>query len=294
MMTMKQMLEAGVHFGHQTSRWNPRMRPYIFGDRNGIHIINLEKTVQKFAAAQRFVSELASRGGMILFVGTKAAAASVVAEQAARCQMPYVNLRWPGGLLTNFPTVQTSVAKLKKLEEMEGKQDWGPATKKEILLMEKMRVKMLRSFGGIKEMHHLPAAVFIVDPRKEHIAVTEAKLLGLPIVAVVDTNCDPTGIQFPIPGNDDAIRSITLFSGAIADAVIEGRRSFEERIRAEDRGEQTSSGAPGRPTRPVEELVQEEPLTGVEVKVRHRTFVPGESEEAAVDAPEAQAEKAAE
>ncbi|MCC6158113.1 MAG: 30S ribosomal protein S2 [Deltaproteobacteria bacterium] len=295
MITMKQMLEAGVHFGHQTSRWNPKMKPFIFGDRNGIHIINLEHSLRKFTAAYRFVAEQAAQGGTILFIGTKPAAQTVIAEQASRCKMPYVNNRWPGGLLTNFQTVQISVTKLKKLEDMAAKSDWGQATKKEILLMEKQRVKMLKSFGGIKEMHGLPTAVFIIDPRKEHIAVDEVTSLGLPIVAVVDTNCDPSRITYPIPGNDDAIRAITLFSTAMADAVIEGRRFFEERIRAEDRGDQASKGAPSRSSRPVEQLVQEEPLPGVEVKVRHRNVVPGEegeeAEHAAEPAAEAEADK---
>ena len=276
MTSMKTMLEAGVHFGHQTGRWNPKMRPYIFGDRNGIYIINLEKTVALFDKAYKYVTDTVARGGTVLFIGTKKAASAEVRKQAEGCGMYYVNNRWPGGLLTNFQTVKRSVALLKELDEKHEKGEWGLSTKKEILKIEKTRAKLEKSFGGIKEMPDVPDVLFIVDPNKEKIAVLEGNKLGIPIVALVDTNCDPDGIEYVIPGNDDAIRSISLFAGGMADAVIEGQRVFERRTRADEKPGEAAPAYP-RSSRKVEELVKEEPVPGVEVEVR-RPHVKSEEE----------------
>jgi len=223
-ITMKQLLEAGVHFGHQTRRWNPKMKKYIFGARNGIYIVDLQKTLRQFKEAYRFVRELSSGGGKILFVGTKKQAQESIFEEAQRCSMPYVNHRWLGGMLTNFSTIRKSVGRLKKYETMEEEKDWGSFTKKEILNITKEKEKLSRSLEGIKDMGKLPDAIFIVDTKREEIAVKEARKLGIPVIAVVDTNCDPDVIEYVIPGNDDAIRSIRLFSSKIADAVIEGQQ----------------------------------------------------------------------
>jgi len=221
---MKELLEAGVHFGHQTKRWNPKMKDYIFGQRNGIYIIDLQKTLRLFKEAYRFVRELSAGGGKILFVGIKKQAQESVFEEAQRCSMPYVNHRWLGGMLTNFSTIRKSVARLKKYETMEEEKNWGSFTKKEILDLTKEKEKLSRSLNGIKEMSKLPDAIFIVDTKREEIAVKEARKLGIPVIAVVDTNCDPDLIEYVIPGNDDGIRSIRLFSSKIADAVIEGQQ----------------------------------------------------------------------
>jgi small subunit ribosomal protein S2 len=232
-VTMKQLLEAGVHFGHQTRRWNPKMKPYIFGARNGIHIIDLQKTVRLFKQAYEFVFDVAANGGEVLFVGTKKQAQESIMEEATRAGMPYVNHRWLGGMLTNYHTIKQSINKLKKLEAMfeDGSIERFP--KKEILRMEKLRQKLDRDLGGIKEMNGIPEAIFIVDSRYEEIAVAEAKKLHIPIVAIVDTNCDPDGIDYIIPGNDDAIRAIRLISSLMATAVIKGREKFEESKQAE-------------------------------------------------------------
>lgn len=223
-ITMKQLLEAGVHFGHQTRRWNPKMAKYIFGDRNGIYIIDLQKTLRCFKEAYRFVRELSSEGGVILFVGTKKQAQESIVEESGRCQMPYVNHRWLGGLLTNFATIKKSVNRLKKIQAMDKEQDWGGINKKEILGLQKEKDKLARNLEGVKDMGKLPDAVFIVDPKREEIAVKEVRKLGIPLIAVVDTNCDPDLVDYVIPGNDDAIRSIRLFASKIADAVIEGQQ----------------------------------------------------------------------
>ena len=223
-ITMKQLLEAGVHFGHQTRRWNPKMKKYIFGARNGIYIVDLQKTLRQFKESYRFVRELSSGGGKILFVGTKKQAQESIFEEAQRCSMPYVNHRWLGGMLTNFSTIRKSVGRLKKYETMEEEKNWGSFTKKEILNITKEKEKLSRSLEGIKDMGKLPDAIFIVDTKREEIAVKEARKLGIPVIAVVDTNCDPDVIEYVIPGNDDAIRSIRLFSSKIADAVIEGQQ----------------------------------------------------------------------
>jgi small subunit ribosomal protein S2 len=222
-LTMKELLEAGVHFGHQTKRWNPKMQKYIFGERNGIYIIDLQKTLKKFREAYAFTRDLAAGGGSVLFVGTKKQAQETVFEEASRCGMFYVNQRWLGGTLTNFATIRKSIARLKRLEEMRDTGEYDRLPKKEGLELERERQKLEKALVGIKSMEQLPSAVFIVDPRKEAIAVAEAQRLGISIVAIVDTNCDPTDIDYPIPGNDDAIRAVRLIASRIADAINEGR-----------------------------------------------------------------------
>jgi small subunit ribosomal protein S2 len=222
-LTMKELLEAGVHFGHQTKRWNPKMQKYIFGERNGIYIIDLQKTLKKFREAYAFVRDLASGGGTVLFVGTKKQAQDTVFEEATRCGMYYVNQRWLGGTLTNFTTIRKSITRLNKLEEMRETGEHERLPKKEVLELERERQRLEKALIGIRTMDHLPSAVFVIDPKKERIAVAEARRLGIPTVAVVDTNCDPTEIDYPIPGNDDAIRAVRLISARIADAVSEGR-----------------------------------------------------------------------
>jgi small subunit ribosomal protein S2 len=212
-----------VHFGHQTKRWNPKMQKYIFGERNGIYIIDLQKTLKKFREAYAFVRDLAAGGGSLLFIGTKKQAQDTVFEEASRCGMFYVNQRWLGGTLTNFTTIRKSITRLKKLEEMKETGEYERLPKKEALELEREREKLEKALIGIKSMDQLPSAVFIIDPRKEKIAVAEAQRLGIPIVAIVDTNCDPTGIDYPIPGNDDAIRAVRLITSRVADAVSEGR-----------------------------------------------------------------------
>ena len=219
-ITIKQLLEAGVHFGHPTKKWNPKMAEYIFTQRNGIHIVDLQKTVKKFEEAYNFVAELAQENGTILFVGTKKQAAETVKEEAERCGMYYTNNRWPGGMLTNFQTIRKSIKRLKDLEKMQADGTFDLLPKKEVAKKIKEIEDLQKSYGGIKEMHELPSCVFIVDTRKERNAVLEAKKLGIPVVAIVDTNCDPDDADYIIPGNDDAIRAIKLIAGALADAVI--------------------------------------------------------------------------
>jgi small subunit ribosomal protein S2 len=228
-ISMKQLLEAGVHFGHQTSRWNPKMRPYIFGARNGIHIIDLQQTVTMFKSAAGFVRDLAAAGGNLLFVGTKKQAQESIKEEAERCGMFHVQNRWLGGTLTNFSTIRQSIDRLRKLEEMENDPKIVDAlTKKEMLGLRREKEKLEQSLGGIKGMRKLPDAIFVIDPKQEEIAVREARKLGIPVVAVVDTNCDPDMVDQKVPGNDDAIRAIRLFCAAIADAVIEGKALHEQ------------------------------------------------------------------
>ena len=222
-IAMKELLEAGVHFGHQTKRWNPKMKDYIFGERNGIYILDLGKTVKLFNIAEQFVSRLASEGRTILFVGTKRQAKDVVAEEAARCGMFHVNERWLGGLLTNFATIQRSLGRLRDLEAMATDGRFDTLSKKEIARNEKERKKLAKNLDGIRGMTRLPDAVFIVDTRKEQIAVDEARKLKIPVIGIVDTNCDPDQVDFVIPGNDDALRAIRLFASRIADGVISGR-----------------------------------------------------------------------
>lgn len=225
---MKQLLEAGVHFGHQTRRWNPKMAQYIFTERNGIYIIDLQKTVKKLEEAYLFVRDVAADGSDVLFVGTKKQAQDSVKEEAIRCGMPYVNARWLGGMLTNFNTIKRRIKRLEQLKKMEADGTFDLLPKKEVIKL-KLEIEKLEKFmGGIVNMKKQPAAMFIVDPRKERIAVQEAHKLGIPIVAIVDTNCDPDEIDYVIPGNDDAIRAVRLIAGAMADAVIEGRQGEQE------------------------------------------------------------------
>ena len=223
-ISMKQLLEAGVHFGHQTRRWNPKMREYIFTERNGIFIIDLQKTVKKIDDAYNFIQQLSANGETILFVGTKKQAQESIEQEARRCGMYYVNQRWLGGMLTNFKTIQTRIAKLRKIEQMEENGDFDLLPKKEVIKLKAEQEKLEKNLGGIKEMKKLPGAMFVVDPRKEHIAVLEARALNIPIIGIVDTNCDPDEIDYVIPGNDDAIRAVKLIAGKMADAVIEGRQ----------------------------------------------------------------------
>ena len=223
-VSMKQLLEAGVHFGHQTRRWNPKMDRYIFAERNGIYIIDLQKTVKKLEEAYAFIKEVSENGGEVLFVGTKKQAMDSVREEAIRCGMPYVNARWLGGMLTNYQTIQKRIKRLAQLKAMEQDGTFNLLPKKEVIKLNLEIEKLEKFMGGITEMKKQPAALFIVDPRKERIAVAEAHKLGIPIVAIVDTNCDPDEVDYVIPGNDDAIRAVRLIAGAMADAVIEGRQ----------------------------------------------------------------------
>jgi small subunit ribosomal protein S2 len=231
-VSMKQMLETGVHFGHQTRRWNPKMRPFIFGARKGIHIIDLQQTVKLYRKAHDFMAETVARGGKVIFVGTKRQAQDVIKAEAERCGMYHVTNRWLGGTLTNFQTIRTSIARLKKLEAMFADGSVTRFLKKEIVGMEREVTKLNLTLGGIKDMEEPPAVAFIIDPHREEIAVKECRKLGIPIVAVVDTNCDPDLIDYIIPGNDDAIRAIKLFAAAMADACIEGQASAKDTIPA--------------------------------------------------------------
>ncbi len=221
-VTMKELLEAGCHFGHQTKRWNPKMRKYIFGSRNGIHIIDLQQTLNKLQEAYDYVREISSQGGTLLFVGTKRQAQDTIKREAERCGMPFVNQRWLGGTVTNFQTIRKSTQKLKQLEEAMADGTYEALTKKELLKLEREKAKLEKYFGGIKDMTKLPEAVFIVDTRKEMIALREAKKTDITSITIVDTNCDPDGIDFTIPGNDDAIRAIQLMTSKLADAALEG------------------------------------------------------------------------
>ena len=277
-MTMKQLLEAGVHFGHQTRRWNPKMKKYIFGDRNGIYIIDLQKTLRQFKEAYRFVRELSADGGVILFVGTKKQAQDAILEEAQRCSMPYINQRWLGGLLTNFATIKKSVTRLKKYEAMEEQQEWGGLTKKEILGIQKEKDKLSRYLSGIKDMGKLPEAVFVVDPKREDIAIREVRKLGIPVLAIVDTNCDPDMIDYVIPGNDDAIRAIRLFTSKMADAVIEG----QQLVGADDVGMIEGAGAAA------EVKKEAPPEAPAEAPAEEPGEEPGEDVEAAADVPDAE------
>jgi len=227
-ISMKELLEAGVHFGHQTKRWNPKMKEYIFGERNGIYIVDLQKTLKLFKEAMAYVAEMASQGKNVLFVGTKRQAQEAIAEEAQRCSMFYINHRWLGGLLTNYSTVKRSIERLKMLEEMHETGNYGGRTKKEIGQLERERKHLSQNLSGIRDMGRLPDVLFVIDSNKEEIAVAEARRLGIPVVAVVDTNCDPDQVDYVIPGNDDAIRAIRLFTNKIAEACIEGRQQVTE------------------------------------------------------------------
>jgi len=226
---MKELLEAGVHFGHQTKRWNPKMKKFIFGKRNGIYIIDLQKTLKQFKEASKFVTDLAAAGKNLLFVGTKRQAQDAIYEEANRCGMFYVNTRWLGGTLTNFSTIRKSIHRLKEIEGILAQDDNENLTKKERLRLDREKEKLEKNLTGIKEMDELPDALFVIDPKQEYIAVKEANILGIPVVAVVDTNCDPDLVDHVIPGNDDAIRAIRLFTAKVADAILEGLHAHSER-----------------------------------------------------------------
>ncbi|HXF72314.1 MAG TPA: 30S ribosomal protein S2, partial [Actinomycetota bacterium] len=228
-VTRRALLESGVHFGHQTRRWNPKMRRYLYGERSGIYIIDLEKALAGLEEAYAFVRDLAARGGILLFVGTKKQAQEPIEEHATRCGMPYVNTRWLGGMLTNFRTIAGRLLRLRELREMERGGAFEYLPKKEVLRLRHEKEKLERNLGGIQDLERLPDAIFVIDTKKEHIAVTEARKLGIPVVAIVDTNCDPDEVDYVIPGNDDAIRSVELVTRLMADAVIEGRRIGRER-----------------------------------------------------------------
>ena len=242
-VSMKQLLEAGVHFGHQTRRWNPKMAPYIFTERNGIYIIDLQKTVRKLDEAYNFIHEVAANGGEILFVGTKKQAADSIKEEATRAGAHFVNARWLGGMMTNFKTIQRRIARLEQLHTMQEDGTFNLLPKKEVVKLELEIEKLEKYLGGIKDMKKLPGALFIVDPRKEKIAVSEAKKLGIPVVAIVDTNCDPDDADYVIPGNDDAIRAVKLIAGAMADAIIEGRQGEQQAAEAAEAAEAESEEA---------------------------------------------------
>ena len=243
-ITMKELLEAGVHFGHQTKRWNPKMKEYIFGDRNGIYIIDPQKTLKMFKEASKFVTDQTAEGKLVLFVGTKRQAQDAIAEEATRCGMFYVNQRWLGGLLTNWVTVQKSVKRLKELDEMATDGRYELLPKKEVVKLERERKHLQANLAGIKNLNRLPDVVFVIDSNKEQIAVKEARKLGIPVVAVVDTNCDPSEVDYVIPGNDDALRAIRLFASKISDSVIEGAQAVTDKQLADiQAGVQYSEGA---------------------------------------------------
>ena len=239
-VSMKQLLEAGVHFGHQTRRWNPKMSRFIFTERNGIYIIDLQKTVKKLDEAYDFIKEVAAEGGEVLFVGTKKQAQDAIKEEAQRCGMHFVNARWLGGMLTNYRTIKTRIARLEQLNKMKEDGTFDLLPKKEVFKLELEIEKLEKFLGGIKNMEKLPKAMFVVDTRKEKIAVAEAKNLGIPVVAIVDTNCDPDEVDYVIPGNDDAIRAVKLISGAMADAIIEGRQGEQTAPVAEEATEEVA------------------------------------------------------
>ena len=243
-ITMKELLEAGVHFGHQTKRWNPKMKEYIFGERNGIYIIDLQKTLKMFKEASKFVTDQTAEGKLVLFVGTKRQAQDAISEEATRCGMFYVNQRWLGGLLTNWVTVQKSVKRLKELDEMATDGRYELLPKKEVVKLERERKHLQANLAGIKNLNRLPDVVFVIDSNKEQIAVKEARKLGIPVVAVVDTNCDPSEVDYVIPGNDDALRAIRLFASKISDSVIEGAQAVTDKQLADiQAGVQYSEGA---------------------------------------------------
>jgi small subunit ribosomal protein S2 len=240
---MKELLEAGVHFGHQTKRWNPKMKEFIFGERNGIYIIDLQKTLKMFKEASRFVQDMAAEGKILLFVGTKRQAQDAIAEEAQRCNMYYVNQRWLGGLLTNWVTVQKSVKRLKELDEMATDGRYELLPKKEVIKLERERKHLQANLAGIKNLSRLPDAIFVIDSNKEQIAVREARKLGIPVVAVVDTNCDPSEVDYVIPGNDDALRAIRLFASKVADSVVEGAQAATDKQVAEVQAAQQAEAA---------------------------------------------------
>ncbi len=248
-ITMKELLEAGVHFGHQTKRWNPKMKEFIFGERNGIYIIDLQKTLKMFKEASKFVQDLAAENKIVLFVGTKRQAQDAIAEEAQRCNMFFVNQRWLGGLLTNWATIQKSIKRLKDLDEMATDGRYELLPKKEVIKLERERKHLQANLAGIKTLERLPDAIFVIDSNKEQIAVREARKLGIPVVAVVDTNCDPSEVDYVIPGNDDALRAIRLFASKIADSVVEGTQAATDKqvaevAAAQEAAEAVAAGAP--------------------------------------------------
>jgi small subunit ribosomal protein S2 len=263
-LTMREMLEAGVHFGHQTNRWNPKMKQYIFGARNGIYIVDLQKTVPLFSSAYRFLAEVTGRGDKVLFVGTKKQAQEVIQEQAQRAEQYFVNNRWLGGTLTNYRTVKASIDRLRAIEKMEQDGTFDKLTKKEVLGLTRERAKLEKNLGGIKDMTKLPGAIFVIDTKKEHIAVSEARKLGIPVVAVVDTNCDPDEVDYIIPGNDDAIRAIRIFVTRAADACHEGNAAYQK-VLATRQAEDKEKRADGRAAREAREAAREAGGPKVEV-----------------------------
>ncbi len=304
-VTMRQMLEAGVHFGHQTRFWNPKMAPFIFGERNKIHIINLEKSLPLAREAYAFVKATVADGGTILFVGTKRAAREAIRIEASRAEMPFVSQRWLGGMLTNYKTIRQSVKRLVMLEEMAEEGGFEGLTKKEILGLNREREKLEKSLGGIKDMKSLPDVLFVVDVDHEDIAVREARKLGIPVVAVVDTNCSPDGVDYVIPGNDDAMRAIQLYSGLVADAVIEGRASLPEVALGEDEfveldaeGNVKKSSATKKASKKTAKKAARKPAarktTAKADEAEAKPAAAAEDKPAAEEAPEAKADEAAE
>ena len=299
-ITMKQLLEAGVHFGHQTKRWNPKMKPYIFGARNGIYIIDLQKTVRYFRTAYDFIKQVAENGDKVLFVGTKKQAQDSISEEAVRAGQYFVNNRWLGGMLTNFSTIKKSIDRLKKIEIMATDGTYDLITKKEGLQLERERAKLEKNLGGIKMMTKLPGAIFVIDPKKEAIAVREARKLGVPVVAVVDTNCDPDEIDYLIPGNDDAIRALRLFASMMAEACIEGAEARQATLRTDaegaDQPAEEKAEAPVAETTeaPVEEKTEAPVEEKTEAPVEEKTEAPVEekTEAPAEEKTEAPAEEA--
>lgn len=239
-VSMKQLLEAGVHFGHQTRRWNPKMKKFIFTERNGIYIIDLQKTVKKMDEAYNYVRDIAADGGQVLFVGTKKQAQEAIETEAKRCGQPYVSQRWLGGMLTNFKTIKSRIARLRELEAMEEDGTFDLLPKKEVSKLKLEQEKLEKFLGGIKDMEKIPAAIFIIDPKKEKIAVNEAHILNIPVISVVDTNCDPDEVDLPIPGNDDAIRAVKLLTGKIADAVVEANQGAQNEAETVEAAEEST------------------------------------------------------
>ena len=280
-VTMKELLEAGVHFGHQTRRWNPKMKRYIFGARNGIYIIDLQQTVKMFKRAYDFIVETVADGNSVLFVGTKKQARDAIYEEVNRCEMFYVHNRWLGGMLTNFQTIKKGIDRLNYLTQISADGSINRFPKKEMLKLEKERVKLDNNLGGIRAMDRLPGALFIVDCRNENIAVREARRLGIPIVAIVDTNCDPDEVDYVIPGNDDAIRAIRLMTSRMADACIDGRKRFEERVKAEaDKAPEEDAVGEVVPGEAVERAVISDGTEGPVVEVIRKKVAPEEEETA--------------
>jgi small subunit ribosomal protein S2 len=282
-VTMRELLESGVHFGHQTRRWNPKMKPYVFGARNGIYIIDLQKTVDQTRAACTFASQVTSEGKKILFVGTKKQAKEVVEEEAKRSGMYYITNRWLGGTLTNYQTVKASIDRLKKIEALKQSPEWDEVPKKEQSRYNRDLDKLQESLGGIQDMKKLPGAIFVIDTEKEHIAIKEAKKLGIPTIAVVDTNCDPSNIDYVIPGNDDAIRSIRLFARLISESCIEGAKVHQEKLRAQEAAD--AAGQEDEGEKKVSRFEGDIDLQGVdEADLEAQTAEPAEGDAAAAPA----------